>query len=100
MRRIQCNGAPTSPRPTREVMGPPGGVVQCMAGALRGVAPNGGPGVASAGAPDLSGPRSGAGAAEPAPTAEDLTAIRGYAANPRHPLYEWSRKLLAKLGLE
>ena len=38
--------------------------------------------------------------AEPAPTAEDLAALREYAGNPRHPLRNVARRRLEELGLQ
>jgi hypothetical protein len=58
------------------------GPVQCMASA--------GPSVGE----------TGASLAEPAPTAEDLAALREYAMNPRHPLRNVARRRLAELGLQ
>jgi len=60
------------------------GPVQCMTGAIPNI------GATASATP---------GTPEPAPTAEDLAALREYAANQGHPLCEWSRRRLAELGL-
>ena len=77
----------TSPRPTRKVMGSPGGVVQCMAGALQGVAAH-----ASAG--------TSAAAPEPEPTAENLADLRAMAADRRHPLRHVARRRLGEIAAD
>jgi hypothetical protein len=59
------------------------GPTQCVAGALL----------------DVGSITTGAPAAEPAPTAEDIEALRGYAATPNHPIRNMARRRLAELGL-